>query len=145
MPARSARARSPASSRSASGSRPTRACAPGLALVDAPDIDSVEHANRELADQLVEAADLCLFVTTATRYADRVPWLVLGRVRERGLPLVVVVNRLPPEADDRREVLDDVERLFTEAGLAGPGRERTARRSPDALRRPPSRPSRSSA
>lgn len=93
--------------------------APGLALVDAPDIDSVEHANRELADKLVEAADLCLFVTTATRYADRVPWLVLGRVRERGLPLVVVVNRLPAEADDRREVLDDVARLFDEAGLGG--------------------------
>lgn len=93
--------------------------APGLALVDAPDIDSVEHANRELADRLVEAADLCLFVTTATRYADRVPWLVLGRVRERGLPLVVVVNRLPSERDDRREVLEDVQRLFTEAGLAG--------------------------
>ena len=93
--------------------------AEGLAVVDAPDIDSVEHANRELADQLVEAADLCLFVTTATRYADRVPWLVLGRVRERGLPLVVVVNRLPPEPGDRREVLDDVERLFTEAGLGG--------------------------
>lgn len=93
--------------------------APGLALVDAPDIDSVEHANRELADRLVEAADLCLFVTTATRYADRVPWLVLGRVRERGLPLVVVVNRLPAEVDDRREVLDDVARLFAEAGLGG--------------------------
>ena len=97
--------------------------APGLALVDAPDIDSVEHANRELADRLVEAADLCLFVTTATRYADRVPWLVLGRVRERGLPLVVVVNRLPAEADDRREVLDDVARLFAEAGLGGPATE----------------------
>jgi energy-coupling factor transporter ATP-binding protein EcfA2 len=92
--------------------------APGLALVDAPDIDSLEHANRELADKLVEAADLAMFVTTATRYADRVPWLVLGRVRERGLPLVVVVNRLPPEPDDRREVLDDVGRLFAEAGLA---------------------------
>ena len=91
----------------------------GLALVDAPDLDSVEHANRELADSLVEAADLCVFVTTATRYADRVPWLVLGRVRERGLPLLVVVNRLPAEADDRRVVLDDVGRLFAEAGLAG--------------------------
>ena len=98
---------------------PDEGIAPGLALVDAPDVDSVEHANRELADLLVEAADLCLFVTTATRYADRVPWLVLGRVRERGLPLIVVVNRLPPEADDRRVVLEDVRRLFAEAGLSG--------------------------
>lgn len=102
---------------------PDQTVAPGLALVDAPDIDSVEHANRELADRLVEAADLCVFVTTATRYADQVPWLVLGRVRERGLPLVVVVNRLPTEADDRREVLDDVARLFAEAGLGGPAGE----------------------
>jgi hypothetical protein len=95
-----------------------QALAPGLALVDAPDVDSIEHANRELADQLVEAADLALFVTTATRYADRVPWDVLRRVRERGLPLVVVVNRLPPDGSDRTVVLDDARRLFEEAGFA---------------------------
>ncbi len=96
------------------------AATPGLAVIDAPDIDSVEHANREIADRLVEAADLCIFVTTASRYADRVPWNVLGRVGERGLPLVVVVNRLPPDAADRREVLDDVRRLFDQAGGATP-------------------------
>jgi hypothetical protein len=89
----------------------------GLVLVDAPDIDSIEHANRELADRLVEAADLAIFVTTATRYADRVPWAVLARVRERGLPLIVVVNRLPPAATDREEILADVRRLFAEAGF----------------------------
>jgi energy-coupling factor transporter ATP-binding protein EcfA2 len=91
--------------------------APGLALIDTPDVDSVEHANRLLADRLVEAADLAVFVTTATRYADRVPWSVLERVRERGLPLLVVINRMPPEADDRAEILSDVERLMAEAGL----------------------------
>ena len=91
----------------------------GLALVDAPDLDSVEHANRDLADRLVEAADLALFVTTATRYADRVPWDVLGRIRERGLPLQVVVNRMPPDPDDQAELLTDVRRLFEEAGLRG--------------------------
>jgi energy-coupling factor transporter ATP-binding protein EcfA2 len=90
---------------------------PGLVLVDAPDIDSVEHANRELADRLVEAADLCLFVTTATRYADRVPWAVLERVRERGLPLQVIVNRMPADATDQADVLADVRRLLSEAGL----------------------------
>ncbi len=93
------------------------AIAPGVALVDAPDIDSIEHANRELADRLVEAADLCLFVTTATRYADQVPWAVLGRVRQRGLPLMVIVNRMPEDEADRRQIIEDVERLLTEAGL----------------------------
>src|SRR3954470_13288440 len=89
----------------------------GLAVVDAPDIDSLEHANRLLADRLVEAADLCCFVTTATRYADRVPWAVLGRVQERGLPLLVIVNRMPPDAGDRVDILADVRRLLADAGL----------------------------
>ena len=89
----------------------------GVVLVDAPDVDSVEHANRELTDRLVEAADLAVFVTTATRYADRVPWEVLGRVRERGLPLTAVVNRMPPGDEARTIVLDDLRRLFEEGGL----------------------------
>lgn len=90
---------------------------PGLAVVDAPDIDSLEHANRALADRLVEAADLCCFVTTASRYADQVPWGVLSRVEERGLPLLIIVNRMPPDPADRAEVLADVRRLLADAGL----------------------------
>ncbi len=116
--------------------------APGLALVDAPDIDSIEHANRELADRLVEAADLCVFVTTATRYADQVPWSVLSRVRERGLPLMVVVNRLPPTDTDRDEVLGDVERLLAEAGLTAAlaaGRQAPASAPDRGLDRAPAR------
>lgn len=89
----------------------------GVVLVDAPDVDSVEHANRELTDRLVEAADLAVFVTTATRYADRVPWEVLGRVHERGLPLTAVVNRLPPGEEARTVVLDDLRRLLEQGGL----------------------------
>jgi len=89
----------------------------GIALVDSPDIDSIEHANRELTDRLAEAADLGIFVTTATRYADRVPWEVLARARDRGLPLVVVVNRMPEGRSDRSTILEDVARLFAEAGI----------------------------
>jgi hypothetical protein len=66
---------------------------------------------------LVEISDLCVFVTTATRYADLVPWDVLRRVRERGLPLVLVLNRLPPEEEDRKAVIADAERLFDQADL----------------------------
>ncbi|MDQ3553886.1 MAG: 50S ribosome-binding GTPase, partial [Chloroflexota bacterium] len=91
----------------------------GIAIIDAPDIDSVEHANRELADTLLEVADLCFFVTTATRYADRVPWDVLARVEQRRLPLVVVVNRLPA-GSDASAVLADVRRLLGRSGLTHP-------------------------
>jgi len=96
-----------------------RGARPGIAIIDAPDIDSVEHANRELADTLLEVADLCFFVTTATRYADRVPWDVLARVEQRRLPLVVVVNRLPA-GSDAATVLEDVRRLLGRSGLTRP-------------------------
>jgi hypothetical protein len=89
----------------------------GVAIVDAPDIDSVERENRALADTLLEACDLCVFVTTATRYADLVPWDVLGRIRQRQVPLIVVLNRLPVDARDRQVVVADAERLFAEHGL----------------------------
>jgi Cdc6-like AAA superfamily ATPase len=68
---------------------------PGLALLDAPDIDSVVLGNRELARQLLGAADLWLFVTTAARYADAVPWELLRQASERGTAVAVVLNRVP--------------------------------------------------
>ena len=55
----------------------------GLALLDAPDIDSVEERNRSLAAQLLAAADLWLFVTSAARYADQVPWGFLKQAADR--------------------------------------------------------------
>lgn len=67
----------------------------GLALLDAPDIDSVVLGNRELARQLLGAADLWLFVTTAARYADAVPWELLRQASERGTSVAVVLNRVP--------------------------------------------------
>ncbi len=88
----------------------------GVVLVDAPDIDSVEQDNRALADAILELADLCLFVTTATRYADRVPWDVLGRVAQRGMPLIVVINRLPG-GDAAASVVADVRRLLSSASI----------------------------
>jgi len=84
----------------------------GLVLVDAPDFDSVELENREHALELLEVADLVIFVTTATRYADLVPWEILGRARTRGVPLLAMLNRLPPETDDADAVLGDFRELL---------------------------------
>lgn len=77
---------------------PSAALPAGLALLDAPDIDSVVQVNRQLATQLLLAADLWLFVTTAARYADAVPWDLLRAARERGTSVAIVLNRVPPEA-----------------------------------------------
>ncbi len=89
----------------------------GIALLDAPDIDSVDTVNRELAAQLLAAADVWVFVTTAARYADAVPWGFLESARERGAPLVLVLNRIPPGAET--EVTADLIRLLERHGLAG--------------------------
>lgn len=70
----------------------------GLALLDAPDIDSVVTENRALAEQLLGAADLWLFVTSAARYADAVPWRYLREAADRSVALGVVVDRVPPAA-----------------------------------------------
>jgi hypothetical protein len=71
---------------------------PGMAIIDAPDIDSLVETNRDLAVQLLGAADLWIFVTTAARYADAMPWEMLKQAAERGVAVAVVLDRVPPEA-----------------------------------------------
>jgi hypothetical protein len=88
----------------------------GLALLDAPDVDSVVESNRDLAGQLLAAADLWVFVTTAARYADAVPWDLLRQAQERGTALAVVLDRVPPEA--AREVAEDLAGMLGRAGLS---------------------------
>ena len=96
---------------------PAETLAPGLALLDAPDIDSVVEANRSLARQLLAAADSWLFVTTAARYADAVPWDLLHAARDRGTALCLVLNRVPPGAEG--EISAHLEQMLAERGLAG--------------------------
>jgi hypothetical protein len=71
---------------------------PGLAILDAPDVDSVVAENRALAAQLLAAADLWLFVTSAARYADAVPWDYLRSAAARDAVVAVVLDRVPPAA-----------------------------------------------
>jgi energy-coupling factor transporter ATP-binding protein EcfA2 len=87
----------------------------GLAILDAPDIDSVEERNRVLAAQLLAAADLWLFVTSAARYADQVPWDFLKAAAERSAAVAVVLDRTPPEAVT--EVSGHLARMLTARGL----------------------------
>ncbi len=87
-----------------------------LAIIDAPDIDSVADENRALAAQLLAAADLWLFVTTANRYADAVPWRLLEGAAARQITVGVVLNRVPPKATD--EVLPDLRAMLEARGLA---------------------------
>ncbi|MFI6008709.1 dynamin family protein [Streptomyces sp. NPDC051243] len=88
---------------------------PGLALLDAPDIDSLLADNRALAAELICAADIWVMVTTAARYADAVPWHLLRTAKEYDATLVTVLDRVP------HQVVSEVSRqygaLLTKAGL----------------------------
>ena len=95
--------------------RPTPGIGPGLALLDAPDIDSVVSTNRELAATLLAAADLWIFLTTAARYADAVPWQMLHTARDRGTAIAIVLNRCPSEAI--REVAAHLSDMLAANGL----------------------------
>ncbi|MER6461186.1 dynamin family protein [Streptomyces sp. NPDC001288] len=87
----------------------------GLALLDAPDIDSLVVDNRVLAAELICAADIWVMVTTAARYADAVPWHLLRTAKEYDATLVTVLDRVP------HTVVSEVSRqygaLLTKAGL----------------------------
>ncbi|MFF7183943.1 dynamin family protein [Streptomyces sp. NPDC008222] len=87
----------------------------GLALLDAPDIDSLVAENRVLAAELISAADIWILVTTAVRYADAVPWHLLRTAKEHRATLVTVLDRVP------HQVVSEVSRqygaLLTKAGL----------------------------
>lgn len=87
----------------------------GLAILDAPDIDSLVVENRTLAAQLICAADVWVMVTTASRYADAVPWHLLRTAKQYKATLVIVLDRVP------HQVLAEVSRqygaLLTRAGL----------------------------
>ncbi|MEV7724257.1 dynamin family protein [Streptomyces sp. NPDC087917] len=87
----------------------------GLAILDAPDIDSLVVENRTLAAELICAADVWVMVTTASRYADAVPWHLLRTAKQYKATLVTVLDRVP------HQVLTEVSRqygaLLTRAGL----------------------------
>ncbi|MFT4186768.1 MAG: dynamin family protein [Micrococcaceae bacterium] len=88
----------------------------GLAILDAPDIDSVSDENRLLAKQLLAAADLWVFVTTANRYADAVPWEVLQQAVERDTTVTVVLDRVHKE--EVKEISSDLAGNLVKRGLA---------------------------
>jgi hypothetical protein len=92
-----------------------RGIGPGLALLDAPDVDSVVDHNRKLAAQLLAAADLWLFVTTAARYADAVPWELLKTARLRGTVIALVLDRVPLDA--AAEIAAHLGEMLTEHDL----------------------------
>ena len=63
------------------------------------------------------AADLWIFLTTAARYADAVPWQLLHTARDRGTAIAIVLDRCPPEAV--KDVGGHLSEMLAANGLGG--------------------------
>ena len=64
---------------------------------------------------MLAAADLWVFVTTANRYADAVPWKLLLDAASRDIMVAVVLDRVPPAAE--AEVSTDLRTMLQREGL----------------------------
>ena len=92
----------------------------GIALLDTPDIDSVVQAHHEFAYQFLDASDLWLFMTSASRYADGPVWEVLQHARDRKASLGVVLSRIPQAY--RTELVDHFNAMLNANGIAAADR-----------------------
>ena len=92
----------------------------GIALLDTPDIDSVVQAHHEFAYQFLDASDLWLFMTSASRYADGPVWEILQHARERKASLGVVMSRIPQAY--RTELVDHFNAMLDANGIAAADR-----------------------
>lgn len=87
----------------------------GLALLDAPDSDSISADNRALAGALLDAADVWLWVTTQGKYADEDSMALLRRARDRRTAIAVALTHL--DAEQLQVVVDDCRGKLAAEGL----------------------------
>lgn len=64
-----------------------------LAIVDTPDLDSLEVRNRAVVEELYLLADGVVFVTSLEKYADEVPFQFLQRINRDGKICFMLLNK----------------------------------------------------
>jgi energy-coupling factor transporter ATP-binding protein EcfA2 len=69
-----------------------------LALVDTPDLDSIEIDNRQIAEDLFLLSDAVIFVTSQEKYADEVPHRFLLRILKGQRPFFLLFNKAEESA-----------------------------------------------
>ncbi|MCG7444215.1 MULTISPECIES: GTPase family protein [Dermabacter] len=92
----------------------------GAILVDLPDFDSVESANREIAERLAGTVDVLVWVTDPEKYADAVLHTeFIRRFARHDAVTIVVVNQADRLSKaDGAAVRSSMKALLDEDGLA---------------------------
>ena len=92
---------------------------PPLVLLDLPDFDSVERANRDEVERVIALADLLVWVVDPQKYADAA-WheRYLQRLTSHGAVMEVVLNQVDTLGDEgARRMGEDLARLLRADGL----------------------------
>jgi hypothetical protein len=86
----------------------------GGVIVDAPSPGVTGGDGRPVVHELLAVADAMVFVAGASRYADAEAFGLLAAAARRGLPTVMVLNRLPRAPELQQRVATDfAEKLAT--------------------------------
>lgn len=88
-----------------------------LTIIDTPPTEYVAPSGRHPALDVLALADLCVFVTSPSRYADISAWEFLREIRWRGVPMLFVLNRLPSDRSQAASLLNDFARRLHDNGL----------------------------
>ena len=88
-----------------------------LTVVDTPPSEYVGPSGRRPALDALALADLCVFITSPSRYADISAWDFLREIRWRGVPMLFVLNRLPPDREEAVALLNDFASRLHDHGL----------------------------
>ncbi|MEM9612189.1 MAG: GTPase [Actinomycetota bacterium] len=93
----------------------------GLILLDVPDHDSVEIANRLEMERIAEHADLLLWVTDPEKYADLAMHAYLARLSAHGAVMAMVLNKADTlRPDQMGHCRADLMLLLQDVGLYEP-------------------------
>jgi GTPase SAR1 family protein len=89
-----------------------------IILADTPDLDSVDLANRTVAENLYHLSDAVIFVASQEKYADEVPYLFLLRVLREKRLCYFILNKAGESSTG-----EDVLSILREANVSlAPGR-----------------------
>ncbi|HOO91147.1 MAG TPA: 50S ribosome-binding GTPase, partial [Syntrophales bacterium] len=83
-----------------------------IVLVDNPDLDSLEHEHRRIAEDLDRLSDVIIFVASQEKYADEIPSRTLDRIDREGKPCFFLFNKADP-AHTSEEIVD----FFRQRGI----------------------------
>jgi len=88
-----------------------------LTIIDTPPFDVGLGAGAEITRAVLKISDLCVFVASASRYADAAALDLMKQVRARGLPMLFVLNRLSSATETSDAVANSYAQQLAAEGL----------------------------